>query len=227
MVFMTAALTVSGYGIPWVLFSNGIIAAGAAWLTIAGNTVIFSSILACELPTRFNDENNEAASTRACVCTCVREGVRRASACVVRWMSAQHMLTRWSHRRCIATARRFHDLRDRRWLQPPVSQKAKNTQNSVALQCATHRSLSLSVTASSGCDARRCGRNHHQQPPRVRMSARTVAPGRPQQRENARGPVNSDRGRKMRKKRSTSHYHIHARLAHHSMPCKTTLVNPS
>jgi hypothetical protein len=132
MVFMTAALTVSGYGIPWVLFSNGIIAAGAAWLTIAGNTVIFSSILACELPTRFNDENNEAASARACVCTrvCVyrvrvREGVRRASACVVRWMSAQHMLTRWSHRRCIATARRFHDLRDRRWLQPPVSQRRK------------------------------------------------------------------------------------------------------
>eukprot|EP00035_Acanthoeca_spectabilis_P000006 m.70224 g.70224 ORF g.70224 m.70224 type:complete len:129 (+) comp10002_c0_seq2:78-464(+) len=45
-VFMTAALTVSGYGIPFVLFNNGVIAAGAAWLTIAGNTVIFSSILA-------------------------------------------------------------------------------------------------------------------------------------------------------------------------------------
>mmetsp|Transcript_15838 Transcript_15838/g.40929 ORF Transcript_15838/g.40929 Transcript_15838/m.40929 type:complete len:130 (+) Transcript_15838:68-457(+) len=46
MIFMTAALTVSGYGIPFVLYNNAVIAAGAAWLTIAGNTVIFSTTLA-------------------------------------------------------------------------------------------------------------------------------------------------------------------------------------
>ena len=39
--FMTAALVLSGFGIPYVLWHAGQIKAGAAWLTVGGNAVIF------------------------------------------------------------------------------------------------------------------------------------------------------------------------------------------
>eukprot|EP00052_Salpingoeca_macrocollata_P001025 m.23406 g.23406 ORF g.23406 m.23406 type:complete len:131 (-) comp11043_c0_seq1:58-450(-) len=45
-LFMTAALVLSGFGIPLVLWHHGNIEGGAAGLTIAGNAVIFLSILA-------------------------------------------------------------------------------------------------------------------------------------------------------------------------------------
>ncbi|EGD72113.1 hypothetical protein PTSG_00130 [Salpingoeca rosetta] len=45
-LFCTAALVVSGFGIPLVLWHHGTIAAGACWLTFGGNGVIFLSILA-------------------------------------------------------------------------------------------------------------------------------------------------------------------------------------
>eukprot|EP00040_Diaphanoeca_grandis_P021255 m.113192 g.113192 ORF g.113192 m.113192 type:complete len:130 (-) comp28254_c0_seq1:223-612(-) len=44
--FSVAAIVMSGYGIPWVLWHTGTIVAGAAWLVVSGNTVIFCSILA-------------------------------------------------------------------------------------------------------------------------------------------------------------------------------------
>eukprot|EP00055_Hartaetosiga_balthica_P013047 m.65391 g.65391 ORF g.65391 m.65391 type:complete len:136 (+) comp8151_c1_seq1:141-548(+) len=45
-MFATAALVVSGFGIPLVLWHHGTIAAGACWLTFGGNAVIFLSTLA-------------------------------------------------------------------------------------------------------------------------------------------------------------------------------------
>eukprot|EP00051_Salpingoeca_urceolata_P027106 m.480069 g.480069 ORF g.480069 m.480069 type:complete len:130 (+) comp21684_c0_seq1:43-432(+) len=45
-LFLTAAFVMSGYGIPFVLWHSGKIVAGAAWLVVAGNSVIFSTILA-------------------------------------------------------------------------------------------------------------------------------------------------------------------------------------
>eukprot|EP00050_Salpingoeca_kvevrii_P018486 m.74735 g.74735 ORF g.74735 m.74735 type:complete len:178 (-) comp8067_c0_seq1:115-648(-) len=45
-VFMTAAIVVSGFGIPYVLWHNETIVAGAAWLCAGGNLVIFLTILA-------------------------------------------------------------------------------------------------------------------------------------------------------------------------------------
>eukprot|EP00041_Stephanoeca_diplocostata_P003852 m.38693 g.38693 ORF g.38693 m.38693 type:complete len:131 (-) comp14662_c0_seq1:65-457(-) len=44
--FITTALVLSGYGIPWVLWHHQVIVAGAAWLVVSGNTVMFLTILA-------------------------------------------------------------------------------------------------------------------------------------------------------------------------------------